>query len=124
MSEYTASVYYNDEKDEHGRHVAWCDGYEHGHQMHFVTTFTVEAEDVHHAAEVVWRQMNRVDGNEYISTANIEDRSMCVGDVVCIVNEHGTSWVAADSIGFKDISAIDIEKASIPITRTVYKADA
>ena len=114
---YVVSVFYNDEKDEHGRHVAWMDGYQKDHHVSFVASFEVEAEDTHHAAEVAWRQMNRVDGTEYISTKNLEVRSMCVGDVV-VVSEAGGSeptWMAAASFGFDDIEAP--EKMQVPIKK-------
>lgn len=99
----TVDVYYSEERDTEGRPVGWMDGYKPGHKLRYITSFEVENKTPwpSTAAEVAWREMNRVDGNEHISRANIEERSMCVGDVIRIARDVQVSyWMAVADVGF------------------------
>lgn len=74
--------------------------WEPGDNMTLVTELEVDAE-VSAVPELVYREMNRVDGTEFISREELPVRSMCVGDVVVIVDAG--VW-SADVFGFVDVS--------------------
>ncbi len=114
MKTFTADVFYNCTLDDKGRHTAMVDGYTAGDPLACVARFDVTTENEFNkldafsiAAEKVYRQMNHVDGSEYIARMP-NNRSMSVGDVVRLLADNGEeTWMAVDDIGFKFIANPD-----------------
>jgi hypothetical protein len=59
------------------------------------------------ALEIVFRQMNRVDGTEYISRANLKVPSLSVGDTVSIRSSQGRRYFVCEGTGWAEISYED-----------------
>jgi hypothetical protein len=65
------------------------------------------AETYLEALEVVFRQMNRVDGTEYISRANLGVPSLSVGDTVSFRFRGGRRHFVCEGCGWAEISESD-----------------
>jgi predicted Fe-S protein YdhL (DUF1289 family) len=94
---------------------------------HFVT-----GKDDEEALEIIFRQCNRVDGNEWISKCGFRARSLSCGDVVSIDDRHyicqGCGWQQLDretaewvvaNITFRDFcmnlsATVRINKLEVP----------
>lgn len=76
-----------------------------GETSRFGTTRTYDFEAMNgspsEVVEHVYREFNRVDGNEHISRANLEERSLSVGDMVQL--DGGETYVI-DKFGSRVIS--------------------
>jgi hypothetical protein len=57
----------------------------------------------------IWRQFNHVDGTEHITTANIQDRSMSVGDLVRFGAFQDTVFICLP-VGWKRLEPSEVER--------------
>jgi hypothetical protein len=118
------AVTMNEQAARHsGRLTGMLDGWKPGDTLEHVTTFPVFADSYGMALTIVFREMNRVDGDEWISTQNLPVRSMCKGDVVVLRCRQvfgllGKAFVA-EAFGWTQLS--DAQAAMIG--RTVESVD-
>lgn len=104
---YTATIYYNEARDEHGRSLAMLRGYQPGDELRKVARLKVWGTGPEATLDDIYRLMNVVDGTELPAALRI--RSMSVGDVATVEldGEPVCSWAVA-GVGWEPLRTSEL----------------